>query len=141
MQSSIGTTKETSTIMRLMRTRTKAETKEFMDDFSKHLKIVLDSLEGTQKVFWLIESDMIKHTVTIRLGATLGIDDLPSEVRQQLNESERQLRAKEDGDGKTIIQRTDEVFQVEKQKPVHLSHTEKIQQQYDEEVRKDGEKE
>jgi hypothetical protein len=96
-QSSIGTTAEASNIMRLLRNRSKSETKEFMDDFTKHLKIVLDSLEGTQKVFWLIESDMAKHEIRVKLGATLGIDDLPFEVRKMVAESEAKLREKEDG--------------------------------------------
>jgi hypothetical protein len=106
MQNTLGVTEETSNIMRLHRNRTKTETKDFMDDFTKHLKIVLDSLEGTQKVFWLVESSMENHTVTVRLGSTLGMGDLPPEVRKMVAESEEKLRAKEDGDGSNVITRT-----------------------------------
>ncbi len=101
--SSLGTTENTTNIMRLLRNKTKAETKDFLDDFTKQLKIVLDSLEGTQKVFYLIESDIIKSTVTVRLGSTLGINSIPEEVQKMVAESEEKLRAKEDGDGSQVV--------------------------------------
>jgi len=102
-QSSLGTTEDTTNIMRLLRNKTKTETKDFMDDFTKAVKIVLDSLEGTQRLFYLIEPDMAKGTVTIRFGSTLGINDLPQEVQKMVEESEEQLRIKEDGDGTNVI--------------------------------------
>lgn len=101
--SSLGTTEDTTNIMRLLRNRTRAETKDFMDDFTKHVKIVLDSLEGTKKVFYQIEDDIIKGTVTVRFGSVLGINDLPMEVQKMVAESEEKLRAKEDGDGTNVI--------------------------------------
>ena len=101
--SSLGTTENTTNIMRLLRNKTKAETKEFMDDFTKQLKLVLDTLEGTQKVFYLIESDIAKSQVTVRLGSTLGINDLPKEIQKMVAESEEKLRAKEDGDGSQVV--------------------------------------
>ena len=101
--SSLGTTENTTNIMRLLRNRTKAETKDFMDDFTKQLKIVLDTLEGTQKVFYQIESDIVKGTVTVRFGSILGINDLPPEILTQLQESEKKLRAQEDGDGSQVV--------------------------------------
>lgn len=102
-QSSLGTTEQTTNIMRLLRNRTKAETKDFMDDFTKHVKIVLDTLEGTQKVFYQIESDIVKGTATVRFGSILGINDLPPEILTQLQESEKKLRAQEDGDGSQVV--------------------------------------
>jgi hypothetical protein len=102
-QSSLGTTEQTTNIMKLLRNRTKAETKDFMDDFTNHLKIVLDTLEGTQKVFYQIEDDIVKGTVTVRFGSVLGINDLPQEVQKLVAESEEQLRAKEDGDGSNVV--------------------------------------
>lgn len=94
--------------MRLLRNRTKAETKDFMDDFSKNLKIVLDTLEGTKKVFYQIENNIAQGTVTVRFGSTLGISDLPPEILTQLQESEKKLRAQEDGDGSQVVTITHE---------------------------------
>lgn len=101
--SSLGTTENTTNIMRLLRNRTKAETKDFMDDFSKNLKIVLDTLEGTKKVFYQIENNIAQGTVTVRFGSVLGISDLPSEVQKMVSESEEKLRAKEDGDLSQVV--------------------------------------
>jgi len=136
---SLGTTKETTRIMRLLRNRTKAETKDFMDDFTNHLKIVLDTLEGQQKVFWLIESDIAKQQVTIRLGSTLGISDLPPEVYKQFVESEKILRAQEDGDGKSEVLRIDQTFLEGKNKPLHITHCEAIKAQHDADVKRESE--
>jgi hypothetical protein len=80
-----------------------------MSEFGKALKIVLDSLEGTQKVFYQIESDMASHSLTIRFGSVLGYGDLPSEIQKQIQEHEKVQRAIEDGDSKAIITRTFEV--------------------------------
>jgi transcriptional regulator of heat shock response len=96
-QSSIGTSPEASNIYRLLRAKTKSETKEFQDEFTKHLKRILDSLEGTQKIFWLIDSDMADHTITVKLGSSLGLGDLPPEILAQVQEYERKKRLEEDG--------------------------------------------
>jgi hypothetical protein len=98
MQSSLGVTKETSNIEKYRRARMQDETKRFQEDFYKHLKRVLDSLESKSRVFYQIDSDMIQHTVTIRLGCTLGLDDLPSEIRNEIKARESEEIAKEHGE-------------------------------------------
>ena len=103
---SLGTTEETTRIMRKLKVATKIETKEFMEEFTNHLKNVLDTLEGRQKVFYVVESDIAKSTVTVRLGSTLGLNDLPSELTEQIMKETREEIAKEHGEVNIICEGT-----------------------------------
>lgn len=140
MQHTLGTTQKTGDVMKLWRARTKIETKEFMDEFAKHLQIVMDSCEGS-RLFYMITSDMAKSELIIKVGSTLTVSELPPEIYKQLMDSEKEIRAREDGtpETKEVIVRTDSVFLDKDKKPLrHMSHTEKIQQLHDKELEKES---
>jgi len=79
------------------------ESKEFQRELYQHIGRIIDSLEGTARIFWKIDSDMGKSEITIRFGSTLSYGDLPQPVQKMIQESEAKLRAKEDGDGSNVI--------------------------------------
>ena len=102
-QASLATTTKTTQVMKNFRNRSKVDTKQFLDELAEHLNRVQETVEGSQKIFFMIESDLLRKTVTITLSSTLAVNELPEEVHAQFVESERALRKAEDGDGKGEI--------------------------------------